>query len=588
MVEQLKSVVHERPELEERRDLKGSKSLWNMMSTTCRNLLYVLLVSLACPAQKLPGRDLDLVQALYNQLTPQDLTAIPNGAEITGFLKKDTPKRYYFIVEEDSSPVAVRVTPCDTPLQWTLTLQELQDQSSGDGSGELEPLNLQKDPKETTCGQNAELFHYQGNDVESYDIVDSPAGIYRLELISIEKDTIFNIYATTTPESDQPYPKLPSDSRLDVTFVGHTSVSLVWKPSPAISQFHQPAQYCVVINKKHNYKSLCAIEAKLKESDLFKKVRQSELDWRMSKSPRLDDMVNHPPIGSRSTKLSVGHLADIQKTCTGTKNMFTVSRLKPNTQYYFDVFVLNLLTNVSSAYIGTFVKTKAKLKQKVMELKGGRVTEIFIKRGGSKTLRFKPVSSHRLVTVSLQSCYQLVHVQIRQNRKLVTSQNVEGVEHFQFIGKPKARYLLRLVASKGRRALLKVHITTHPNKQPFPALPSDTRLKVFDRLRTCSSLTVAWLATQEMNKYCIYRKLVAGKEKPKELQNYCLDPTTRSKSEKVSCQYFRGSTPQKAVKTERIESLEPGKTYQLDVYVIGPGENSVKYQSKIVRTRKTC
>ncbi|XP_072369106.1 protein NDNF-like [Scyliorhinus torazame] len=560
-----------------------------MLLPACRNVLSLqLILSLAGSAQKLPGRDLTVVQTLYNQLTPQDLTAMPDGTEITGFLLKDTPKRYYFIVEEDNTPVTVRVTPCDTPLQWTLTIQELEYQSSGDGSGELEPFNLQKDPKATVQGQSAELFYYQGNDVECYGIADSPAGIYRLELVSIEKDTIFNAYATTTPESDQPYPKLPSDSRLGLTFVGRTSVSLLWKPSPAVSQFHQPTEYCVVVNKKHNYKSLCAVEAKLNDAGLFKRVQWSGLDWGLSGSPPLGGAANRPIVGRQSTKPSAGHQAGIQKTCTGSKNAFTVSRLKPATQYYFDVFISNVLSNVSSAYLGTFAKTKDEVKQKVQELKAGRVTEILIKRGGSKSLRFKPVSSHHSVMVSLQSCYHTAHVQIRQNREVVASQSVEGVQHFHLIGKPKARYLLRLKAGKGSKALLKVHVTTHPSKQPFPALPRDARLKVFDRLRACSSLTVAWLATQALNKYCVYRKRVAGKEKPKELQNHCLDPTARSKSEKVSCQYFRGSNLRKAVMTEHIEGLEPGETYQLDVYVIGQGRNSVKYQSKIVRTRKAC
>ncbi|XP_078087673.1 protein NDNF-like [Mustelus asterias] len=565
------------------------RSVWNVLFGTCRNVLCLrLILGLACSAQKLPGRDLNLVQALYNQLTPQDLTAMPDGTEITGFLMKDTPRRYYFVVEEENTPVTVRITPCEAPLQWILTLQELDDMSSGDGSGEREPFNLQKDPKATLHGQSGELFRYQGNDVESYSIADSPAGIYRLELVSIEKDSIFNAYATTTPESDQPYPKLPSDSRLGLTFVGRTSVSLVWKPSPAISQFKQPTAYCVVINKEHNFKSLCAVEAKLNEAELFKKVQWSELDRGRSKPLGHDHVVSRPMVGRQLTKPSAGHLAGIQKTCTGGKNIFTVSRLKPGTQYYFDVFILNLLTNVSSAYIGTFVKTREEVKQKVQELEGGKVTEIFLKRGGSKYLQFKPVSSHRSVMVSLQSCYRTAHVQVRQNRKIVATQIVEGVKHLQLMGKPKARYLLRLKAGKGGKALLRVHVTTHPNKQPFPTLPRDARLKVFDRLRACSSLTVAWLATQQMNKYCVYRKPVLGQERPGELQNHCLDPMTRSKSEKVSCQYFRSSDPRKAVMTERVEGLEPGQSYQLDVYVIGRGRHSVKYQSKVVRTRKTC
>lgn len=43
--------------------------------------------------------------------------------------------RYYFVVEEDNTPLSVTVTPCDAPLEWRLTLQELPEEGSGEGSG---------------------------------------------------------------------------------------------------------------------------------------------------------------------------------------------------------------------------------------------------------------------------------------------------------------------------------------------------------------------------------------------------------------------------------------------------------------------
>lgn len=45
------------------------------------------------------------------------------------------PRRYYFVVEEDNTPLSVTVTPCDAPLEWKLTLQELPEEASGEGSG---------------------------------------------------------------------------------------------------------------------------------------------------------------------------------------------------------------------------------------------------------------------------------------------------------------------------------------------------------------------------------------------------------------------------------------------------------------------
>lgn len=39
------------------------------------------------------------------------------------------------MVEEDNTPLAVTVTPCDAPLEWKLSVQELPEETSGEGSG---------------------------------------------------------------------------------------------------------------------------------------------------------------------------------------------------------------------------------------------------------------------------------------------------------------------------------------------------------------------------------------------------------------------------------------------------------------------
>ncbi|KAK7919329.1 hypothetical protein WMY93_010613 [Mugilogobius chulae] len=518
----------------------------------CRGWSWVLpvLLVLGAAGQKLPTRDEGLFQMqIRDKSLFHDSSVIPDGAEISGYLFRDTPKRYYFVVEEDNTPLSVTVTPCDAPLEWKLVLQELPEEASGEGSGEPEPLDQQK--QQVTVDEGTELFTYKGNDVESY-----------LEILSTEKDSNFKIYATTTPESDQPYPELPYDPRVDVTALGRTTVTLAWKPTPTGFLMGQPVQYCVVINKEHNFKSMCAAEAKISADDAFMLAPKPGRDF----SP-----------GLTSNKISRAYTVkpkqiDIQKVCIGNKNIFTVSDLKPDTQYYFDVFAVNSATNTSTAYVGTFARTKEEARQKTVELKDGKVTDVFIKRKGSKFLRFAPVSSHQRVTLFVHACLDTVQVQVRRDGKLLLSQNVEGVRQFQLRGKPKAKYLIRLRGSRKGASTLKVLATTKPSsKQPFPSLPEDTRIKAFDKLRTCSSATVAWLGTQDRNKYCIYRKEVAenyGEEQRRKEQNQCAGPETRRKSEKVLCKYFHSPNLQKAVTTETITGLEPGKTYLLDVYVV--------------------
>lgn len=464
--------------------------------------------------------------------------------------------------------------------------------------GEPEPLEQQK--QQITNEEGTELFSYKGNDVEYFVSSSSPSGLYQLDLLSTEKDTHFKVYATTTPESDQPYPELPYDPRIDVTSLGRTTVTLAWKPSPTASLLKQPIQYCIVINKEHNFKSLCAVEAKLSSDDAFMMAPKPGLDFSPfdfahfgfpsdSNAGKERGFLKSPSKFGRQT--SSKPRVDLHKVCIGNKNIFTVSDLKPDTQYYFDMFAVNTNTNLSTAYVGTFARTKEEAKQKTVELKDGKVTDVFIKRKGAKFLRFAPVSSHQKVTFSVHSCLDAVQIQVRRDGKLLLSQNVEGVRQFQLRGKAKAKYLIRLKGNKKGASMLKILATTRPNKQLFPSLPEDTRIKAFDKLRTCSSVTVAWLGTQERNKFCIYKKEVDdnyNEEQKKREQNQCLGPDTRKKSEKVLCKYFHSQNIQKAVTTETIRGLQSGKSYLLDVYVIGHGGHSVKYQSKLVKTRKFC
>ncbi|NXS30316.1 NDNF protein, partial [Pomatostomus ruficeps] len=561
-------------------------------------LLLLLQLPLGSRPQKLPTRDEELFQMqIRDKAFFHDSSVIPDGAEISSYLFRDTPKRYFFVVEEDNTPLAVTVTPCDAPLEWKLSVQELPEEASGEGSGDPEPLEQQK--QQITNEEGTELFSYKGNDVEYFVSSSSPSGLYQLDLLSTEKDTHFKVYATTTPESDQPYPELPYDPRIDVTSLGRTTVTLAWKPSPTASLLRQPIQYCIVINKEHNFKSLCAVEAKLSSDDAFMMAPKPGLDF----SP-FDFAHFGFPVDTNSGKergflksskfgrqTSPKPRVDLHKVCIGNKNIFTVSDLKPDTQYYFDMFAVNTDTNMSTAYVGTFARTKEEAKQKTVELKDGKVTDVFIKRKGTKFLRFAPVSSHQKVTFSVHSCLDAVQIQVRRDGKLLLSQSVEGVRQFQLRGKAKAKYLIRLKGSKKGASMLKILATTRPNKQSFPSLPEDTRIKAFDKLRTCSSVTVAWLGTQERNKFCIYKREVDdnyNEEQKKREQNQCLGPDTRKKSEKVLCKYFHSQNIQKAVTTETIRGLQPGKSYLLDVYVIGHGGHSVKYQSKLVKTRKFC
>lgn len=56
------------------------------------------------------------------------------------------------MVEEDNTPLSVTVTPCDAPLEWKLTLQELPEEASGEASGIIDIRPQWKRVNDTFCG----------------------------------------------------------------------------------------------------------------------------------------------------------------------------------------------------------------------------------------------------------------------------------------------------------------------------------------------------------------------------------------------------------------------------------------------------
>ncbi len=43
--------------------------------------------------------------------------------------------RFFFMVEEDNTPVSIIITPCASAVEWKLSLQDLPEEKSGDGTG---------------------------------------------------------------------------------------------------------------------------------------------------------------------------------------------------------------------------------------------------------------------------------------------------------------------------------------------------------------------------------------------------------------------------------------------------------------------
>eukprot|EP00079_Xenopus_tropicalis_P012614 XP_002939769.1 PREDICTED: protein NDNF-like [Xenopus tropicalis] len=511
---------------------------------------------------------------------------LPEGKETTIYLLKDITKRYYFALEENSTHhFSITVTPCDVPIEWSILQYKMSHVFHGTKSDNYRPLGDLKSRQfyKTVSA----LFHYKGNSVENYVGVSSySSSLFLLEFLSTERDTHISVYLTTDLAYGTLFPELPGDPRIDVTTLNHNSVSLVWKPSPTGLKTREYVEYCLLVNEKHNYKSLCAADAAVRsisgQRTMFSNVPVSQ---------HIDDHQGVMHLSNREFSIiQRTNNMEVRQICIGNKNVYTVSNLTSNTQYYFDVFVVNLLTNGSVAYTGTFAKTLMEPKPKYSQLKDGKIVQITLNGKLQKSNTFQYQATHKKVQFTFQSCKGQVRAQILKNGKILFSESIEGLRHITLTGKILEKYVVVTSTGQNTNSSVMVQASSHIHKPLFPFFPDSLKIRSFNKLRTCNSITIAWLGTQERNLYCVYKKKIQEDQVWKEMSNHdrCLGPDSRPKSEKVSCKYFYNINLQKAVTTEIITGLERGSLYLIDVYLVGSPGILVRYHTKVVKTRKHC
>ncbi|XP_007438545.2 protein NDNF-like [Python bivittatus] len=512
---------------------------------------------------------------------------LAEGKETTLFLSKEAPKRCYFVLKESkiSALFTVRVTPCDVPIEWSIRVPKISANYFGktisDNLNTQEALRFQKAAKMVWT-----LFSYRGNSVETYTGASYHSTIYMLEFLSIEKDTHITVYLTTDPKSDHFYPELPMDPRIDVIGIGPTAVTLAWKQSPSALPSQGNIQYCLLVNENYNYKSLCAAETATRASGV-------KLPPTLVLSPSTDSLTPLQLKALSKSELSMsnnGGGAEMKQVCVGLRSTYTVSHLTPGVQYYFDVFVVNFLTNTSAAYTGTFARTLENPEPKVSKLKDGKVIQLRLDRRKQPFYNLLYQAKQKRVQFAFQSCNGQLQVEISKDGKVLMSESFAGLRHFILKGRLGDTYLVHLWSTESSAASVKVQVSSLFHKPFFPALPESLKIKSFNKLRSCNSVTLAWLGTQELSKYCIYKKVIGEDQAWMETRKVdrCSGPESRQKSEKVLCKFFHDLNLRRAVSTETIGGLEAGMVYLFDVYLIGSSGIPVRYYSRVVKTRKRC
>ncbi|XP_064173701.1 protein NDNF isoform X1 [Anguilla rostrata] len=528
-----------------------------------------------------------------NEVPLRATSWLPDSQVTSIHLPKDRTRRLYFTLKKKTPMMSVTVSPCDVPIEWTLSARTLKDK----------PLkNLHWSSKKSMPevwwrgpGMEVKMHSYTGNAVETFrGAAYAPASIYILRLRSREQDTRASVYLQEGAGPPGAFPELPPDPRVHTVGVGMTSVTLSWSPSNSVLRLPPGGsgyRYCVLVNRKHNYRSLCAAEEAAKDrKKRGKKVTAWPIlkEWWWQQWDSFEEGEEGAPLPDPP--------AGLRCACEGAESVCTVSELTPDTQYYFDVFAMDTRNGTSSAYTGTFARTHEEARPAVAQLREGERRWVPLRgegRQGGPLFSFHPQGWQQSALLTLQSCgAEGVRLTVSSKGQVLASRPV-GSEVAQVWLQGKPSYLIHLEGgtpapsgSAPPGPAVKLQVSSAYHRQAPPSLPPTLQIKSFNRLRGCRSVTLAWLGTEERSLYCVYRRQLGEGEGA--AADRCLGPESRGDAEKVLCKYFQELNPRRAVTTATIAGLEPGAAYVFDVYLMRRWGIPIKYHSKTVRTRKDC
>ncbi|XP_071808974.1 protein NDNF-like [Asterias amurensis] len=288
-----------------------------------------------------------------------------------------------------------------------------------------------------------------------------------------------------------------------------------------------------------------------------------------------------------------GEEDDIIVECVGKKTLHTFTNLEPAQRYYFDLFAVDETNNRSIAYTGTSIITRpGPATRKHIALKDGNLRTSSVRRSSPvKTFNFSVGETVKDVLVTVQPCTESITAELWRDGTKIRSSNIRDLKDFR-VREVTGDIQVKVKSLRRGSTHFRIFATTRPNKYPFPQLPVDKRIKVFENLRQCDSITLAWLSTKEVSQYCLYKREDRQKKRSKksnrEGNTQCHEPDMRKRTEKVICRPVSGPDTERDVLTETVTGLTPGTTYVFDVYVSSFGKQTLAYRSARVTTKKVC
>ncbi|XP_012935600.1 protein NDNF [Aplysia californica] len=529
-------------------------------------LLLLLLLVPESPAQSLPYRHTSVVP-WPERSTFTDSHILLKDSEQDKYLFRGVPTNFTFTIAQNGS-MLITITPCASEVSWDLYLKPDRKRRRGNWEG-------QQLRGEANVAQH--LHHFKGDNRSTYHQMDAEAGAYIVVISSLKSDSYVKILVTANPNPLLTgfYPALSNDNALRAE-TRKRNIVVNWQHgNSANQQWSRSVEYCIVISRLRNFKSHCGALAYL-HGDKRPKFTNWGFPGQRQKQRELRRKAK--PIKKESPKM-------IFHQCVGNKTSFTYAKARRAKKYFVDVFVIDKDSNRASAYRGTSVKIGGKKRNPNIRMKVGETKTVNLKK--KKGVIFKLKRTVPKLGVEVIPCAGKTPFEITYKGKKIKSKTIvrRWKSHVIHNAKP-GTYLMTFPGKRRKKSYVTVYLTSTPTRSKL-TLPKKTKIHVFEKLTTCSKVTLAWMGTDVEQNYCLYKKAL-NKKGQDSRKDSCMNAAERPTNDRQLCTSHSSQDPKRQVVAYNVTGLNPGTWYRFDVFVSIGNSASVQYRSVKVKTQEDC
>ncbi|KAM7304925.1 protein NDNF [Ixodes scapularis] len=518
-----------------------------------------------------------------------DNNVVPENAEVSVFVFKDKIRRVFFLVENERNSLLLVASPCSAPIEWHLFRKPLPPSENSDesyGSRE-QPVDLYRDDGSSTEPVAGGSFYGSGR--LSFTRRDAPRGIYMLEFDSDSTDTSVRVYGTSDSDTHYPFPQLPTKAKVDVLQIRNSRVLFTWKASPSEALVDQDVRYCVAINRKGNFDTMCAVESALR-GDVPKVPHQDSgfgFWWEKAAHRKM-------ALKTREMMRNVHVQKDVAFECIGRRTWHSFADLEVDQRYFIDVFAINSRTNASSAYLGASVVARNPTNSRIQD---NQLVQIVLdqKDAFSSVAKYAVNANVEMIWMFVQSCSGPgpVQLSVTQRKKKILTAEVMETRTLTINHPANGTYVVKISSTVPQLRRVHLLVSKKYHKFPFPTLPDDSSIKVMGSLTTCNSVTLAWKAAlDEKVRYCIFKQEMRGSysgvfAKP---QDFCTETKAVEKTGKITCRRYHRFSKHRFgnVIMQKIRKLQPETTYVFEILVTKARGRTLAYEKVWATTQRNC